>query len=90
MAERTTEDLLREEYSRLLPSLRLVLEQLETEIRHTLLPISLDLSSHERVVVTSRIKECESAVDAVRRRQEGGIFDREQIEQYTLEISRHS
>lgn len=84
MAERTIEDHLREEYFRLLPDISRVLEQLETEIRHVLLPISLGLSSPERVVVTSRIKECESAVDALRRRQEGGLFDREQPERYTL------
>jgi ppGpp synthetase/RelA/SpoT-type nucleotidyltranferase len=84
MVERTIEDRLREEYFALLPEIQLVVEQLETEIRHRLLPILQALNPYERILVTSRVKECESAVDAMRRRQEGGIFDREQPEQYTL------
>jgi len=84
MVERTIEDRLREEYFELLPEMRLVVEQLETEIRHCLLPIVLALNPYERIVVTSRVKECDSAVDAMRRRQEGAIFDREQPERYTL------
>jgi ppGpp synthetase/RelA/SpoT-type nucleotidyltranferase len=84
MAERTIEDRLREEYFALLPEIRLVVEQLETEIRHRLLPILQALNPYERLLVTSRVKECESAVDAVRRRQEGATFDREQPERYTL------
>jgi ppGpp synthetase/RelA/SpoT-type nucleotidyltranferase len=84
MVERTIEDRLREEYFALLPEIRLVVEQLETEIGHRLLPILQALNPYERLLVTSRVKECESAVDAVRRRQEGATFDRERPERYTL------
>ena len=38
MVERTIENRLREEYFKLLPEMRLVVEQLETEIRYCLLP----------------------------------------------------
>src|SRR5690348_8063573 len=84
MAERTVEDRLREEYFALLPDIRRVAEELESEVRHCLLRISLKLHRHERLVVTSRVKECESAVDALRRRQEGGTYDRDRPQLYTL------
>jgi ppGpp synthetase/RelA/SpoT-type nucleotidyltranferase len=84
VAERTVEDRLREEYFDLLPGIRRVAEELEAEIRYCLLPISLELDRYERLVVSSRIKECESAVDALRRRQEGATFDRDQPQLYVL------
>ncbi len=74
MVERTIEDRLREEYFVLLPEIRRVVEQLETEIRYSLLPLLQELHSYERIAVSSRIKECESAVNALRRRQEGRFF----------------
>ena len=61
--ERTIEDRLREEYFDLLPDIRRVVDELEAEVRHCLVPISLGLDKYERLVVTSRIKECESALD---------------------------
>jgi ppGpp synthetase/RelA/SpoT-type nucleotidyltranferase len=84
MAERSVEDQLRQEYFELLPEIRRVVEHLEAEVRHCVLPISLTLDEYERLVVTSRIKECESALDALRRRQEGATFDRDRPELYTL------
>lgn len=84
MPERTVTDWLREEYFDLLPSVRRVAEELEAEVRHRLLPISLTLDKHERLVVTSRIKDCESAVEALRRRREGATFDSGQASSYTL------
>lgn len=84
MAERTVEDRLREEYFALLPDVRRVAEELETKVRHCLLPISSRLDRYERLVITSRIKECESALDALRRRQEFATFDRDRPERYTL------
>lgn len=84
MPERTVEDRLREEYFELLPEVRRVVEELETEVKHCLLPTSRRLNRYERLVVTARIKECESAVDALRRRQEYSIFDRDQPGLYTL------
>jgi ppGpp synthetase/RelA/SpoT-type nucleotidyltranferase len=75
IAQRTVEDRLREEYFLLLPKTRRVLEELEAEVRHCLLPLSGRLDKYERVVVTSRIKDCESALEALRRRQEAATFD---------------
>ena len=66
MPERSVEDRLREEYFNLLPDIRRVAEQLETEVLYRVLPVSLKLDGHERLVVKSRIKECESAVEALR------------------------
>jgi hypothetical protein len=42
--ERTIEDRLREEYSLLLPDIRRVTEQLESEVRYCVLPILRTLS----------------------------------------------
>lgn len=84
MAERTAEDRLREEYSRLLPGIRQLTQELEAEIRYHTLDVARSLDRHERLIVTSRIKDCESAVDALRRRQEGGTFDTDNSEAYTL------
>ena len=84
MNERTIEDRLREEYFDLLPDIRRVAEQLETRVRHVLLPVSLSLDKYERILIKSRIKECESAVEALRRRQEAATFDRQGSKKYTL------
>lgn len=84
MVERTVEDRLREEYFALLPDIHRVAEQLETEVRYCILPISLKLAEHERAVVTSRIKKCESALDALRRRQEARVFQTDPPKDYTL------
>jgi ppGpp synthetase/RelA/SpoT-type nucleotidyltranferase len=82
--ERTVEDRLREEYFRLLPDVRRVVDELEAEVKHCLIPISLRLDEYERLVVTSRVKECESALESVRRRQEGATFDSGRPELYSL------
>src|SRR5436309_13675276 len=84
MTERTIEDRLREEYFALLPDARRVVEELEAVARHCLLPVSGMLERHERIVVTSRIKDCESALDALRRRQETATFEPERALSYTL------
>jgi ppGpp synthetase/RelA/SpoT-type nucleotidyltranferase len=84
-AGRTIEDPLREEYFQLLPEIRRVAGQLQSQINYHLLPIANALESHEQLVVKSRIKECESAVNALRRRsQEGATFDNDQPTRYTL------
>jgi ppGpp synthetase/RelA/SpoT-type nucleotidyltranferase len=80
---RTIEDRLREEYFDLLPDIRRVAEHLETEVRYWVLPICHRLDKYERLLVRSRIKECESAVDSLRP-PEGGTFDRERPTLYTL------
>jgi len=84
MAARTVEDRLREEYSGLLLDARRVREELEAEVRHCLLPMSSQLAKYERLEITSRIKDCESAVEALRRRQEAATFDSDRADTYTL------
>jgi ppGpp synthetase/RelA/SpoT-type nucleotidyltranferase len=85
------EDRLRAEYFELLPDMRRVVEELEAEVRHCLLPMSRGLERHEQLVVKSRVKECESAIDALRRDLhegrtfgEGRTFDPEKADSYTL------
>jgi hypothetical protein len=70
MNGRTMEDRLRSEYFALLPHLRRVTDEMETEVRYLLLPMMRNLESHEKVVVKSRVKECESAIGAICRRPE--------------------
>lgn len=84
MEIRTVEDRLREEYFDLLPEISRVAEHLEAVIRYHLLPISGGLDRFERIAVRSRVKDCESAVEALRRRQEGATFDPGSIQGYTL------
>ncbi len=84
MTQRTIEDQLRAEYFELLSKATLVVQELETEVRFAVLSLSLELSPYERLRVTSRIKECQSAIEALRRRQEGATFDRSLPEQYSL------
>jgi ppGpp synthetase/RelA/SpoT-type nucleotidyltranferase len=81
---RLVEDRLRSDYVALLPSLQRMLTQIETELRYALLPLTLRLNRYERILVRARVKDCESAVDALRRRQEGGTFDTEQAARYSL------
>jgi ppGpp synthetase/RelA/SpoT-type nucleotidyltranferase len=84
MPERTPEDRLREEYFDLLPEIRKVAESLEAEVRYHILPISRRLHRSEQIVVKARIKECDSAVDSLRGRQEEMIFDPKRTQVYTL------
>ena len=83
-AERTIEDRLREEHFDLLPDIRRVGQQLDAEIRCHLLSISKRLNRYERVVVTSRVKDCESALQELRGKQEGATFDHDRPERYSL------
>ena len=84
MTQRTVEDRLREEYSRLSPDIQRVLLQLRTDVDHLLLEIRLNLKHHERVHIEARAKECESAIGALRRRIEGLQFDEDIPDKYTL------
>jgi ppGpp synthetase/RelA/SpoT-type nucleotidyltranferase len=81
---RTIEDRLREEYFDLLPDIRRVAEHLEAEVKYLALPIRRKLDRYEQVVITSRVKDCDSAVDSLRRRQEGRTFDSDLLTLYTL------
>ena len=84
MTARSVDDRLREEYFCLLPAIRKTRERLEAKVRHNLLPILDTLKGHERFEVRSRIKDCESAINALRRRQEGSLFDSDYPEKYSL------
>lgn len=84
MAVRTTEDKLREEYFALLPDVRRVIQEVEAQVRYCLLPMLGKLRKHESLIVTSRVKDCESALGALRRRQEGKTFDADKPDSYTL------
>jgi hypothetical protein len=84
MHPRTIEDCLREEYFDLLPEIRRVVWHLETEIRFHTLPILRILTSHEQLVVKSRVKECESAIRTLQRQQEGRTFDPDHPEKYSM------
>jgi ppGpp synthetase/RelA/SpoT-type nucleotidyltranferase len=83
-AERTVEDRLREEYFTLLPEINRVADRLETEIRYLMLPVSGVLHRHERLAVKCRVKSCESALEKLRRRQQGRIFQRDRPDLYSL------
>lgn len=81
---RRIEDRLRAEYFDLLPEIRRVAEQLEAEIRYHLLPLSKQLKNHERLLVTARVKDCESALQKLRRDLQFATFDNDQPERYSL------
>jgi len=85
---RSVEDLLRAEYFRLLPDARRALLETETRVRSALLDTSLALQPFERLVVTARIKECENAINSLRRRQPLGLFDSDQAAEYSLSALR--
>lgn len=69
MTPRTFHDYLRDEYSSLLPQIRVCAEELEAEVRHLLIPINRHLDRYERIVIKTRIKECESAIASLERRK---------------------
>jgi ppGpp synthetase/RelA/SpoT-type nucleotidyltranferase len=81
---RQVEDRLRAEYVDLLPAMQRTLTALMTEVNHVLLPAILRLDRYEQIVVKGRIKNSESAVDSLRRRQRLARFDISQSENYSL------
>lgn len=81
---RQVEDRLRAEYVELLPAMHRTLTAMTTEVNHVLLAAILELDPHEQIVVKGRIKDSESAVDSLRRRQRLGRFDLEHVERYSL------
>ena len=82
--EQSIQDRLREEYFGLLPLARKLCEELEAKIKFALIQTKKSLKEYERIEIRTRIKDCESAVDALKRRQEGSIFDTSFPEKYTL------
>jgi hypothetical protein len=84
MAERLIEDRLREEYFELLPKMTRVSQSFTTEIECLLRLFRNDLAPHESIVVKSRVKDCSSAIDKLRRQELGGVFDRDVPGKYSL------
>jgi hypothetical protein len=84
MTPRTVEDRLREEYFLLSPEIKRVLHQLRTDVAYLLLPATLGLKHHERIQIEARVKECDSAIDSLRRRTEERRFNKESPSQYSL------
>lgn len=82
MTPRTVEDRLREEYFALVPEIRRVTEYLDAVTRYHLLHLSRDLQKFEQLNITSRVKDCESAISKLRGKQEGAVFDPDKT--YTL------
>jgi hypothetical protein len=76
--------MIREEYFDLLPDVRRVVWYLEAEIRYHTRQILQRLKPYEQLIIKSRVKDCESAVRSLRRRQEGGTFDPEKLGGYSL------
>lgn len=81
---RTVEDRLRAEYFELIPDMQRTLVALEADVRHHLLPVMIALRRYEQVRIAARLKDCESAVDSLRRRQTAGGFDPENPGAYSL------
>jgi hypothetical protein len=84
MTLRTVEDRLREEYFLLASEIKRVLHQLQTDVSYLLLPVTLELKHHERIHVEARAKDCDSAINALRRREEARQFDEDAPTRYTL------
>ncbi len=76
--------MLRQQYVQLLPEIRQVAWELETEIRHQTLRISQSLQQHEQIVVKSRVKDCESAITTLRGLSPGRVFDPGRKDEYSL------
>jgi ppGpp synthetase/RelA/SpoT-type nucleotidyltranferase len=70
-----TECLLREEYFDLLPELVKVQQLMEAKIRWHLRNITYTLKKHQRIEIESRIKDCNSAINALKRRQQSRSFE---------------
>ena len=75
---------MREEYFLLSSETGRVLHQLQTDVAYLLLPVTLGLKHHERIHVEARAKECDSAINALRRREEARQFDEDAPTKYTL------
>ena len=84
MNHRKIEDQLRDEYFQLLHSIRRVKDQLEAEVNYDLIKIQKTLRPYQRIDTVSRIKECQSAVDALKSRQEGNLFDKKNPSKYSI------
>lgn len=84
MIHSSVEDKLRHEYFELLPEIQIVAEELETRTRYAVLDVVVNREDYDLIAFKARVKECESAINAVRRRQEGKLFDDSLKDTYTL------
>lgn len=75
MSQNLIEDMLREEYLDLLPEIRSVVSTLEAEIRYHTRHIRSELKDHEQLIIKSRTKECDSAIETLRGKSHGRVFD---------------
>lgn len=66
---------LRQEYFDLKAPLYKELRHLEATVRSHLKELEYGLKEHERIDVESRIKDCDSAIDSLRRKQPGRDFE---------------
>ncbi len=82
--EGSIDDRLRREYFKLLPEMEHAKHYVEARVLNLLLPVRDRLRTYERVVTKTRLKDCESAINSLRKREEGGTFNRKQPERYTL------
>jgi ppGpp synthetase/RelA/SpoT-type nucleotidyltranferase len=73
---------LRQEYVDIKPQLMKTKNFLDLEVAWHLKALIFNLKVHERIEIESRIKDCDSAIDSLRRRQEGRDF--EDNKQYSL------
>jgi ppGpp synthetase/RelA/SpoT-type nucleotidyltranferase len=76
------EDILREEYFKLLPRMVKIHRLVDTKVRWYLKSVTYHLKNYQRIEIESRIKECDSAITSLRNKQELGIFDSNK--QYSL------
>lgn len=82
--EREIVNNLRDEYFKLLPDIRKILEEMEARISYALISIKKSLKNHEQIEIQSRVKDCESAIGALIRREEGRKSLPKQLKQYSL------
>ncbi len=81
---RSVEDRLREQYFELIPRMEQSKAHVEALVLNFLLPYRDAQLPFERVEVRYRLKACESAVAALRLRQEGSVFNLDKAGDYSL------
>lgn len=84
MSQRLVEDLLHDEYYKILPNLNLARVNLEINIKHIFLSIINDLQSFERIEFHSRVKNVESAIEKLKSKQDGKMFIQDPSNKYSL------
>ena len=80
--DREIRNKLRDEYFRLLPDIKKILEEMEATISYALVSIKKKLKNHEHIELQSRVKDCENAINALR--PQGGKFLPDHAGEYSL------